>query len=87
MRNGSPESSFGTSQNSGEEVLLSIEFISGDSRLDTSTIAGKRISEFASQDETGAIEDLTRVRLRVKVVNVGLRSANFKPLCVPFDAN
>ena len=77
MRKGSPESSFGTSQNRGEEVLLSIEFISGDSRLDTSTISGKRISEFARQDETGAIEDLTRVQLRVKVVNVGLRSANF----------
>ena len=77
MRNGSPDSSFGTSQNRGEEVLLSIEFISGDSRLDTSTIAGKRISEFASQDDTGAIEELTRVRLHVKVVNVGLRSANF----------
>ena len=77
MRKCSPESSFGTSQNRGEEVLLSIEFISGDSRLDTSTIAGKRISEFASQDGTGAIEDLTRVRLYVKVVNEGLRSANF----------
>ena len=77
MRNGSPESSFGTSQNRGEEVLLSIEFISGDSRLETSTVAGKLISEFASQDGTGAIEDLTRVRLYVKVVNEGLRSANF----------
>ena len=77
MRKGSPESSFGTSQNKGEEVLLFIEFISRDSRLDTSTIAGKWISEFARQDETGAIEDLTRVRLRVKVGNVGLRSANF----------
>ena len=58
-------------------MLLSIGFIRGDSRLDTSTISVKRISEFASQDGTGAIEDLTRVQLHGKVVDEGLRSANF----------
>ena len=52
-----------------EEGLLSIEFISEDSRLNTSVITGKWISEFASQIGTGATGASARLRWCVKVVN------------------